>query len=242
MVLPRIEHGGEFREVRPWWHYAIGAVAWTALIFALFLLAVLLIPPIDGWSRSDQLSLFQSATAVAGFGAAAAAIILAASGPARPHGIPNVELYAATDRIATPHAGELFIFLRPGADGAIGAEIPIEVVNGGRAVPIAWQLEVTTSSHVDVTALTPNGVAFPQHKRAVISGDRPLYTWATSVLAVCVLQLTEEGKSSLLLDSPSGERSIPFLEGFDANRTVTFTIRTDLGEKAWTYPVNIAPH
>jgi hypothetical protein len=127
------------RHLPSWAKWLAAAAFWAVSILAVFVVAVFAIPPIDSWSRSDQLSLFQSAVGLAGFGGAVAGLIFAGRQIAERYGKPEIIITLDPD------------LLQMRQDDSYGARVvnqrrwftfSLEIFNIGSAVATTWQLRV----------------------------------------------------------------------------------------------------
>jgi len=157
------------------------AAAWALFVLcaAIFSFAVW---PFHGWSRSDQLSLFQSAVGLAGFGGAVVALIFAGRSIAERYGGP--ELLITKD----PELMELTARDSPGVrDGGRSTAFhtfSIEVFNEGSAIAQTWQLrlEVDAPWVLDPHERVGDVSKSFDMRTLVWNGQAPLFTTSPTVV------------------------------------------------------------
>jgi hypothetical protein len=140
-----------FRFSRSAW--TVVAALWAVGILASCVLA-LKVGPFDDWSRDQGIGLFQSAIALAGFGAGGVALFLAAS-QLSSLGSPEVEIRTAKPIILTDRDG---VFITNG--------VLLSAVNVGDAVALAWHCEFSVPEPLSLT-----NVGFAQDLGPQLSDD-----------------------------------------------------------------------
>ncbi|HYM15385.1 MAG TPA: hypothetical protein VEZ14_07480 [Dehalococcoidia bacterium] len=105
-----------------WWRWPAAAMAWASLVVGGYAVGVAW-GPFHEWSRADQLSLFQSAIGLAGFGAGAVALWFAGMQLATRFGKPKIDVQLQVTWISES-AGEAVF----------------KIWNFGGATPPHWRL------------------------------------------------------------------------------------------------------
>ena len=180
-------------------------------------MATFAIPPIDGWSRADQLSLFQSAVGLAGFGGAVGGLFFAGRAIAERYGRPELVITIDPEPldIHQPHAAEAR--RNTGPASPLERKFSIEIFNVGRALAQSWQLRIDVDPPFTIWQESGVGEVDLSHDRRTLMHHRQSPLFADSNVVVGILRiLAHRG------DYDGTSDTYPF--------RVTATVPTEFGE------------